>query len=76
MKMRMKKSLLLFLFCLPLLSMKVDTPETVYICTGPKAEVYHSTTKCRGLNRCSGEIKAVSLEKIKKSRRACRICYN
>ncbi len=43
MKMRMKKSLLLFLFCLPLLSMKVDTPETVYICTGP--EVYHSTTE-------------------------------
>lgn len=72
----MKNILLLFLFCLPLLSMQVETPvKTVYICTGPKAQVYHATSKCRGLNRCSGDIKAVSLEDIKKSRRACKICY-
>lgn len=72
----MKNILLLSLFCLPLLSMKVETPvKTVYICTGPKAQVYHATSKCRGLNRCSGDIKAVSLEDIKKSRRACKICY-
>lgn len=72
----MKKLLLLFLLCLPLLSMRTETlTDTAYICTGPKAQVYHSTSKCRGLNRCSGEIKAVSFEKVKKTRRACKICY-
>lgn len=56
--------------------MKVDAPsDTVYICTGPKAKVYHSTSKCRGLNRCSGDIKSISLKEAKKSRRACKICY-
>lgn len=72
----MKKIILLSPLCLPLLSMKVDSPsDIVYICTDPKATVYHSTSKCRGLNRCSGDIKAVSLKDIKKSRRACKICY-
>lgn len=49
--------------------------KTVYICTGPKAKVYHKYKDCRGLRNCSGDIKAVSLEQAKKSRRACRICY-
>lgn len=49
--------------------------KTVYICTGPKAKVYHKYNDCRGLRNCSGDIKAVSLEQAKKSRRACRICY-
>lgn len=72
----MKKVALLFLFCLPLLSMKVDAPEKkVYICTGPKATVYHATPKCKGLNRCSGKVIAVSFEGIKGKRRACKICY-
>lgn len=54
--------------------MKVDAPsDTVYICTGPKAKVYHSTSKCRGLNRCSGDIKSISLKEAKKSRRACKM---
>lgn len=72
----MKKVFILFLFCLPLLSMKVDSPEKkVYICTGPKAKVYHSTPKCKGLNKCSGKVIAVSLESVKEKRRACKICY-
>lgn len=72
----MKKLLLLSLFCLPLLSMKVDAPsKTVYICTGKTAKVYHSRKDCKGLNNCKGTIKAVSLEEIQKSRRACKICY-
>ena len=46
----MKNILLLSLLCLPLLSMKVDISATaVYICTGSKAQVYHATSKCRGL---------------------------
>lgn len=76
----MKKALLLMALALPLFSMKiepnaVDAAKTAYICTGPKAEVYHATSKCKGLNRCSGEIKAISIEEAKKTRRACKICY-
>ncbi len=48
--------------------------EYVYICTGPKAKVYHATPKCKGLSKCSGDIKKVTLEEIQKSRRACKLC--
>mgnify|MGYP003522114312 CR=1 FL=1 len=48
----------------------------VYICTGPKARVYHKTDECRGLDRCSGDVESVSLEQAKgMGRRECRICY-
>lgn len=50
--------------------------SVVYICTGPKAETYHKSKCCRGLNRCSGSIKAISMVKAKEmGRRACKICY-
>lgn len=52
-----------------------DKSDTVYICTGPKAKVYHKYKDCRGLDRCSGDIKEISLEKAKKIRRPCKICY-
>lgn len=74
----MKKLLLLTLFCLPLLSMSTGIEKTVsvYICTGPKATVYHASKECRGLNRCSGEVKEISLADAKEmKRRACKICY-
>ncbi len=54
-----------------------NTPQstTVYICTGKSATKYHARTNCRGLNNCSGEIKAVSREQaIKMNRTACKIC--
>lgn len=41
------------------------TSQAVYICTGPKAAVYHRTNHCSGLNRCSGDIVSVSLSKAK-----------
>ena len=44
----------------------------VYICTGPKAKVYHTSPNCKGLNKCSGSVKKVSRSSVK--RRACRIC--
>lgn len=50
--------------------------SVVYICTGPKAETYHKRKDCRGFNRCSGGIRAVSLSKAKEmGRRPCKICY-
>ena len=49
---------------------------TVYICTGPKARKYHSSPNCRGLNRCSGCIKSLSVSAAKsKGFSPCRICY-
>ena len=53
----MKKLLLSFALSAFALSTSSSNGETVYICTGPKAEAYHSKSKCRGLNRCSGDVK-------------------
>ena len=48
----------------------------VYICTGKSAYSYHNNRNCRGLNRCSSEIKSVSLDYAKSiGRSPCRICY-
>lgn len=73
----MRKLLLSSLLFLPLLIIVScgSKKNEVYICTGLKAKVYHKTKSCKGLRRCGGEIKAVSLEEIKESRRACKICY-
>ena len=72
----MKKILLALSLSLLSLSTSSRNDETVYICTGPKAEVYHSRTNCRGLNRCSDDVKKVTLSKaIEMGRRACKICY-
>lgn len=67
--------LFVFAFCTLATGMNCDSNKEVYICTGPQSKVYHKTDKCRGLNRCSGDIKAVKLEDVKGERRACRICY-
>lgn len=49
--------------------------ERVYICTGPKAKVFHRSRSCKGLKKCSGSIKAVSISDAKSmGRRACKIC--
>lgn len=50
--------------------------SVVYVCTGPKAEVYHSRPNCKGLSRCSGTIKKMSLSEARANkRRACKLCY-
>ena len=56
----------------------VSTAETyVYICTGPNAKRYHSSSTCRGLDNCSKEIKKVTISIAKdKGRTPCKICYN
>ncbi len=71
----MKKLIILtFLLSFPLIGMETAN-ETVYICTGPKAVVYHKTKDCRGLSKCSDDVVSVSLEKISKTSRPCKICY-
>lgn len=47
----------------------------VYICTGPSSRRYHATSQCRGLSRCSGEIREVTLEEATRLHRTpCRMC--
>lgn len=58
-------------------STEIKTKEaTVYICTGPKAKKYHATQTCRGLNRCSGSIRQLSVSSARaKGFTPCKICY-
>lgn len=71
------KVLLGIMTCAALFScgLQSDKSDTVYICTGPKAKVYHKYKDCKGLRNCSGDVKEISLEKAKRSRRPCKICY-
>ncbi len=84
----MKKFVLLLSFaCLPILyapcapkhHLRVHRPAhttMVYICTGPYAKVYHSSPSCRGLNRCSGDVRTIRLKSAQNmGRKACKICY-
>lgn len=72
----MKRLLLSLALSAFAISTSCKNEETVYICTGPKAEVYHARKNCRGLNRCSGSIKTVSPSKaVQMGRRACKICW-
>ena len=48
----------------------------VYICTGPKAQVFHATSNCSGLSRCSGSIVSLTEAQARaKGRRPCKKCY-
>lgn len=48
----------------------------VYICTGPQSERYHKTSGCRGLEKCSKDVKKVTLAYAEeKGRTPCKICY-
>lgn len=50
--------------------------EYVYICYSKTAKVYHSTSYCSGLNRCTHEIKKITKQgAIDLGRRSCKICY-
>lgn len=70
------------ILCMGFASMGFDeAPDTslskadiVYICTGPKAKVYHRSKHCGGLNNCSGTVKAVRLSEVSGHRRPCRKC--
>lgn len=54
----------------------VQDSDVVYICTGPMAKRYHKTDQCRGLRRCSGMIKQVTVEEAEaKGRTPCHTCY-
>lgn len=48
----------------------------VYICTGPKAKVFHVSPNCSGLGRCSASIISLTEAQARaKGRRPCKKCY-
>lgn len=74
----MKRLLQIIAMMIVLLSLQSFTTSskkedvTVYICE--KGKVYHSKKGCRGLKNAKSNIKAISLEEAKKTRRPCKIC--
>ena len=50
--------------------------DSVYICTGKYATVYHINSTCKGLKSCKSEVVKVSLKDAmtKDNRRACKEC--
>gem|GEM_PF-1912953 len=54
----------------------VKTETYVYLCNSKTAYVYHSSTTCRGLSRCThGLIKVTLSDAIKVyNRKACKLC--
>lgn len=65
------------LYRIPSLNNTIANRETyVYVCTGPNAKKYHSTSECRGLKNCSKEVKTVTLSyALEKGKTKCGICY-
>ncbi len=50
--------------------------ESVFICVSRTGHKYHTDQSCRGLNRCTHEIRKVTkAQAIKMGYSACKICY-
>lgn len=63
-------------FLLSTLFLNASNAGSVYICNTSNSKKYHSSSGCRGLNRCNGEIIKVSVSKAKNmGRSSCSICY-
>lgn len=53
-----------------------QSSEDVYICTGPQSKRYHCDEMCKGLSRCSGEIKCVTKSEAEDDGKTpCHMCY-
>ena len=69
----MKK--LLLIFASLILSACAQSSDTVYICKGRYAKVYHTSANCSGLTNCKGGIEKVSLFEAKAmGRTPCKKC--
>ena len=65
-----------FLLAIQLLTTSFISQNSVFICQGPRAKVYHKAKNCKGLNNCSTDLKAVTVRQAKNmGRRACKIEY-
>lgn len=72
----MKKILISIVFLLVCICAFTSDTKGVFICTGGKSTKYHKTATCRGLSRCSGQIKKITIDDASKmGRTPCSICY-
>ena len=69
----MKSIAIIFAVVVITLQSFTQKPDSVYLCMGPRSQVYHKTQYCRGLKHCSTELKKVSLDDAinKYHRRLC-----
>lgn len=71
----MRTTALLLMLLIAGMTAQSDT-VSVYICTGSSSVCYHRTPDCKGLDKCGGKIKAITLEEAQNlGRRPCKICY-
>ena len=72
----MNKLILVIVFSIFGIASTNHSDVKVYICQGSMSECYHKTKDCKGLERCSTDIKEITLEQAKKmGRRPCGYCY-
>ena len=72
----MKRLLSVILFVLASVTTFGSGDTYVYICTGPQSAKYHKTSTCRGLDKCSKEIKKVTVKEARSiGRTPCGYCY-
>lgn len=46
-----------------------------YYCASGNTVKYHSLATCRGLNRCSAQVKPMALSEAQAQMDACKICH-
>ena len=56
---------------------EIGKTDSVWICNSTTAYAYHSSSSCRGLNRCThGIVKVSASDAVNKMGRVpCKICY-
>ena len=60
-----------------LILISFSSESSVYVCDSSTSVAYHSSSDCRGLNKCTHTIIRVSQNDAinKYGKRACKICY-
>lgn len=59
------------------ISVSFTPPNKVFICVSKGSKAYHSSKSCRGIKKCTHEIREVTLSDAKNTygRVSCKICY-
>ena len=60
----------------PAVAGRVAPAATVYVCMSKGSVAYHDNDNCAGLNRCTHEVRAMSVADAQElGKRACQKCY-
>jgi len=59
-----------------LVALPTKVTETVYVCMSKGSVAYHNRDNCAGINRCTHEVKCMSIAEAQGlGKRACMKCY-